>query len=232
MTIILTQAEPLTDELVNLAKFHGHQLAGIPGIHRQLTPKPITLENISGIVITSQWGWRGLKASTPDITKLPTIPIICVGEATKAHIEHDGFHVSHWVAHSGQLPEHLHSSANGERPAQWLWPFGNRPITDWTNQLDSNVQIKPTQVYTTSLRKDFSPEEHSILTKANILAVTSPSNIEGLYHANVPLPKIIVAIGKTTAKAIENCGLTVNTIAPKPSLISLIEAGIKTVCAD
>jgi uroporphyrinogen-III synthase len=232
MTIILTQAEPLTDKLVNLAKLHSHQLAGIPGIYRQLAPKPITLENISGIVITSQWGWRGLKASIPDITKLTTLPIICVGEATKARIEHDGFHVSHWVAHSGQLPERLHSSANGDQPAQWFWPCGNRPIDDWTDQLDSNVQIKQTQVYTTSLRKDFSPEEHNTLAKANILAVTSPSNIAGLYHANVPLPKIIVAIGKTTAKAVENYGLTVNTIAPKPSLTSLIEAGIKTVYAD
>lgn len=229
--IVVTRSQELPAKLMALAHANGAELVTIAGITQQvdeegLAQLRVRLNNgppYAGLVITSQQGWQGVLAT--DSTGWANLPVVTVGEVTASQVTESGGKVLAAVDSSQHLPATLTDiqfANNAKLP--WLWPCGNRPMQGWLASVPAGITVEKVLVYQTDLRQQLTDEEHQALAMAKVLGVTSPSNLEGLIACKAVLPENIVALGPTTAQAVQQLtGKPPVGIAPVPSLPSLME---------
>ena len=111
-------------------------------------------------------------------------------------------------------------------PLSVLFPVSNKTKDTVFNSFSDSVKIEKFALYETTALPDIEKIENEIMV------FTSPSNFKSYVNQHGFLPhQKLIAFGKTTAKEMENCGITNYFVCHKNTSIALLEK-IYSICTN
>jgi len=111
-------------------------------------------------------------------------------------------------------------------PLSVLFPVSNKTKDTVFNSFSDSVKIEKFELYETTALLDVEKIENEIVV------FTSPSNFKSYVNQHGFLPhQKLIAFGKTTAKEMENSGITNYFVCHKNSSIALLEK-IYSICTN
>lgn len=247
--VILKSESESTDSYICLLRENNFDPIFIPTLEfrfknlDKLEEKLQSPESFSGIIFTSP---RSVEACEQALKTTETAePLLnsqwaelnnyCVGEVTH-NLVHSVFELNARGKHTGNannLAEFVFENLEGkELEFPFLFPSSNlRQDTLQIKLADYGYQLDSVEAYETVAHSELEANLRRALVDehAQYIAFFSPS---GVTYANAILKKLeydlsnckLIAIGPSTRKSLENCGLEVYKTAEKPSVEFLVKA--------
>lgn len=180
--------------------------------------KPFDLKKIhDNLIFTSQNAVESI-LQHPDLEKLKTKKVYCVGIKTKNLLTENGFEVIAYTGYAADLAEIITLIYRSEN---YTFFSGNLRRETLPKALkDAGIEWNEIQVYDTSLTP------HKIKETVDAILFFSPSGIESYLKENTIKKEVCFCIGETTAEALENKTKNI-IIADQPTVEDVIEAIIE-----
>lgn len=179
--------------------------------------KAFDLKNIhESLIFTSQNSVESI-LQHPELEKLKTKKVYCVGIKTKNLLTENGFEVIAYTGYAADLAEIITLIYKSEN---YTFFSGNLRRETLPNALkEAGIEWNEIQVYDTSLTP------HKIKEAVDAILFFSPSGIESYLKENNIKKEVCFCIGETTAEALENKTKNI-IIADQPTIEDVIEAVI------
>lgn len=180
--------------------------------------KPFDLKKIhDNLIFTSQNAVESI-LQHPDLEKLKTKKVYCVGIKTKNLLTENGFEVIAYTGYAADLAEIITLIYRSEN---YTFFSGNLRRETLPKALkEAGIEWNEIQVYDTSLTP------HKIKETVDAILFFSPSGIESYLKENTIKKEVCFCIGETTAEALENKTKNI-IIADQPTVEDVIEAIIE-----
>lgn len=175
----------------------------------------IHLEKYDAVFFTSKQSIAAMQSIAPEWKRLP---VLCVGEATAAKAVAAGAEV---LAVADGYGRELYDLVRQRYASlRWLYPRPERVASDFASRLaDEGIAIDEAVVYRTECDPD---AQTPVVAENAVLIFTSPSAYACfMAHYALQPTHAVVAIGKTTRKAIERASGV--CIAETPSVTACIK---------
>lgn len=154
----------------------------------------------------------------PDLEKLKTKKVYCVGLKTKTLLAENGFEVIAYTGYASDLAEIITLIYKSE---SFTFFCGNLRRDTLPNALkDAAVVFNEIEVYETALTP------HKIKSLVDGILFFSPSAVQSYLKENTIKKEICFCIGETTASALENKAQNI-IIADQPTVEDVIESVIE-----
>lgn len=176
--------------------------------------KPFELKDLNeSLIFTSQNAVQSV-LKDPNVEKLKSKNVYCVGLKTKTLLTDNGFNVVAYTGYASDLAEIITLIYNQE---SYTFFSGNLRRDTLPNALkEAGIKFNEIQAYETSLTP------HKIKTPADAILFFSPSGIESYLKENTIKKETCFCIGETTAEALSK--ITKNIIiADQPTVENVIE---------
>ncbi|KRD11449.1 uroporphyrinogen III synthase [Flavobacterium sp. Root901] len=176
--------------------------------------KPFELKDLNeSLIFTSQNAVQSV-LKDPNVEKLKSKNVYCVGLKTKTLLTDNGFNVVAYTGYASDLAEIITLIYNQE---SYTFFSGNLRRDTLPNALkDAGIKFNEIQAYETSLTP------HKIKTPADAILFFSPSGIESYLKENTIKKENCFCIGETTAEALHK--ITKNIIiADQATVENVIE---------
>ncbi|MGQ7946025.1 uroporphyrinogen-III synthase [Flavobacterium sp. WC2509] len=182
--------------------------------------KSFDLKNINdSLIFSSQNGVESV-LQHPELEKLKTKKVYCVGLKTKILLSENGFDVVAYTGYASDLAEIITLIYNSEC---FTFFSGNKRRDTLPNALkEAGVVFNEIEVYETTLTP------HKIKDSVEAILFFSPSGVESYLKENTIKKEVCFCIGETTASALENKTKNI-VIAEQPSVEDVIESVIETL---
>ena len=182
--------------------------------------KSFDLKNINESLIFSSQNAVEAILQHPDLEKLKTKKVYCVGLKTKALLADNGFEVIAYTGYASDLAEIITLIYKSE---SYTFFSGNKRRDTLPDTLkEAEVVFNEIEVYETTLTP------HKIKNAVDAILFFSPSGVESYLKENTIKKEVCFCIGETTASALENKTKNI-IIADQPSVEDVIEAVIETL---
>ncbi len=180
--------------------------------------KSFDLKNTNeSLIFTSQNAVESI-LQHPDLEKLKTKKVYCVGIKTKNLLAENGFEVIAYTGYAADLAEIITLIYKSE---SYTFFSGNKRRDTLPNALkEAGIVFNEIEVYETILMP------HKIKGTVDAILFFSPSAVESYLTDNKLKNEICFCIGETTASALENKTKNV-IIADQPTVEDVIEAVIE-----
>jgi len=191
-------------------------------------PVPFNLPAIKPdyVIFQSKNAFKYFKSK---LESLPGAKIIAVGDKTKIYIEKENLKV--WLKPEEQSAKGLcKAMENISKGTVWIprSKVGGRELINCLKSM--GFEIFPIDVYTT-INIIYKPEIFTCRTsRADAILFASPSAVSGFFenlknlYSSIDLKsKMLIAIGNTTKKSLEDRGYTADYIPEKPSVEAISE---------
>ncbi|WP_166921356.1 uroporphyrinogen-III synthase [Flavobacterium poyangense] len=211
-SIQILSTKKLSDIQKNELQKAGLELTEVDFI--QTENKPFQIANLNdNLIFTSQNAVHSVLAD-PNVEKLKSKNVFCVGLKTKILLSDNGFNVVAYTGYAADLAEIITLIYGHE---SYTFFSGNLRRETLPNALkEADVKLNEIQVYQTSLTP------HKIKTPVDAILFFSPSGVESYLKENSIKKEICFCIGETTAQALEK--ITKNIIvADQPTVEDVIE---------
>lgn len=176
--------------------------------------KSFDLKNINESLIFSSQNAVESILQHPDLEKLKTKKVYCVGLKTKNLLADNGFEVVAYTGYASDLAEIITLIYKSE---SFTFFSGNLRRDTLPNALkEAEITFNEINVYETTLTP------HKIKNPVDAILFFSPSGIESYLKENTIKKEICFCIGETTASALENKTKNV-IIADQPTVEDVIE---------
>ncbi|WP_348824939.1 uroporphyrinogen-III synthase [Flavobacterium aestuarii] len=176
--------------------------------------KTFDLKNINESLIFSSQNAVESILQHPDLEKLKTKKVYCVGLKTKNLLVDNGFEVVAYTGYASDLAEIITLIYKSET---FTFFSGNLRRDTLPNALkDANVVFNEINVYETTLTP------HKIKSPVDAILFFSPSGVESYLNKNSLKKEMCFCIGETTASALENKTKNI-IIADQPTIENVIE---------
>ncbi|TDW50284.1 uroporphyrinogen-III synthase [Flavobacterium sp. 270] len=176
--------------------------------------KPFELKNINeNLIFTSQNAVQSV-LKDPNVEKLKSKNVYCVGLKTKALLADNGFNVIAYTGYASDLAEIITLIYGSE---SYTFFSGNLRRDTLPEALkEAGIKFNEIQVYETSL------QPQKIKANSEALLFFSPSGVKSYLKDNTIQKQICFCIGETTAEALSK--ITKNIIiADQPTIEDVIE---------
>lgn len=180
--------------------------------------KSFDLKNINESLIFSSQNAVESILQHPELEKLKTKKVYCVGIKTKNLLAENGFEVIAYTGYAADLAEIITLIYWYE---SYTFFSGNLRRDTIPNALkEMGIEFNEIQVYETTLTP------HKIKGTVDVVLFFSPSGVESYLADNKLKNEICFCIGETTASALENKTKNI-IVAEQPTIEDLIEAIIE-----
>lgn len=180
--------------------------------------KPFDLKNINeNLIFTSQNSVESI-LQHPELEKLKSKKVYCVGIKTKNLLTENGFEVVAYTGYAADLAEIITLIYKSENYTFFSGNLRRETLPDALNE--AGIQWNEIQVYDTSLTP------HKIKEAVDAILFYSPSGIESYLKENTLKKEKCFCIGETTASALENKTKNI-IIADQPTIEDVIEAVVE-----
>lgn len=180
--------------------------------------KSFDLKNINESLIFSSQNAVESILQHPDLEKLKTKKVYCVGLKTKGLLADNGFEVVAYTGYASDLAEIITLIYKSET---FTFFSGNLRRDTLPEALkEAEVIFNEINVYETTLTP------HKIKNSVDAILFFSPSGVESYLKENTLKKETCFCIGETTASALENKTKNI-IIADQPSIENVIESVIE-----
>ena len=180
--------------------------------------KSFDLKNINESLIFSSQNAVESILQHPDLEKLKTKKVYCVGLKTKALLADNGFEVIAYTGYASDLAEIITLIYKSE---SYTFFSGNLRRETLPNALkEAGIVFNEINVYETNLTP------HKVKNTVDAILFFSPSGVESYLKENTFKKEVCFCIGETTASSLENKTKNI-IIADQPTVEDVIEAVIE-----
>ena len=224
------QAQPLIDALTaaGVTPIHTPLLEVVPPLDggEQLRRVLETATPSTWLAFTSANGVDAVARVTSEVA--PAGRVAVVGGATAARVESLGWQIT--AVASVPSAAGLGASLPVDPGDRVIAPVAELASTDLLDALtDRGITTEVVTAYRT-IAPEISAADGERIAASDVIVVTAPSVIDRLVHLlGAEVSPALVAIGPTSAAAIERHGLAVAARAHEPSVSGLVDAVVRTL---